>query len=87
MVECVGEVLRIRRIAVTEAGIIRRHEMKPPRKPREEWLVHARRRGKTVQQQKSWRLRAASLAIEDREAVDLDAAVGNGRRAVGAAVG
>jgi hypothetical protein len=83
-IERVGEVLRVRRIAVAKAGVVRRDEVELPAESRQERLVHARRRREAVQEQERRRAGAPGLAIEDRQAIHGDAAVGDRRRADGA---
>lgn len=42
VIECVGESPGIVRVAVTEAGVVRRHEVELAGEPGQERLVHAR---------------------------------------------
>src|SRR5579863_1897476 len=78
VVECICELLRVRPVTVTEAGIIRRYQTIAIGQAREERLKHPRRRGKSVQQQKRFCIFRPGLSVEDRKAVDLNGAINRG---------
>ena len=75
VVEGVRELLWRRRIAVPEARIVGSDHVKLTGQPREQRLEHARRRRKSVKQQKGRRVFRPGLAVEDREAVHFHGAV------------
>jgi hypothetical protein len=66
-------------VAVPESRVLRRDEAEPAGEPVQQRLPHPGRGGESVQEQDRRRILRAGLAVEDRQAVDVDRAV---RRAV-----
>src|SRR5438552_1927942 len=75
VIKCVSEFFRVRPVAVSEARVIRRDKVIAIGKPGEERLEHARRRGKSVQQEKRRRVFRAGLPVKDRESIYLYRAI------------
>ena len=75
VIERVGELLRVRPVAVAKARVVGRDEVIAIGKPGEERLEHPRGRRKSVQQQKRWRVLRPGLPVKDRETVDLFRAI------------
>ena len=79
VVEGVRELGVAGRVAVAEAGIVRCDQVEPVGEPVKQRLPHAGRGGESMQEQDRGRIPRAGLAIENRQAADVDGAV---RRAV-----
>src|SRR6202046_273553 len=75
MIERVRKLFRVRPVAVSESRIIRRDHVITITKPREQWLEHPRRRGKSVQQQKRRRILRPSLPIKNGKPINLHLAI------------
>src|ERR1700690_359759 len=75
MVEGVCEFPRVRPVTVSETRIIRRYQVVAIGKPCEKRFEHPRRRWKAVEQENRFRISRPSLAIEDRQAVNLCCAI------------
>src|SRR5207245_10631111 len=59
---------RVRRLAISHAGVVGRDDMKPIRQTRNEVVELVRRRGETVQQDDGRLRRVPGLAVEELEA-------------------
>jgi hypothetical protein len=62
-------------ITVPEPGVVRCDQAERVGEPIQQWLPHAGRGGESVQEQDRGRILRSGLAIEDRQAVDVDGAV------------
>src|SRR5271157_1980672 len=65
-IERVRELLRVRPVTVSEPRIVRRDQMIAVGQPRKKRFKHARRRGKSVQQEKRFRILRPSFPVENR---------------------
>src|SRR5476649_147926 len=75
MIERVGIPFRVGPIAVSEARVVRRDEMKAIGKPREERFELPRGSWESVQQEKRRRVFRAGLSVKNRQSIDLFRAI------------
>src|ERR1700691_2292987 len=75
VIEGVRKFLGVGPVAVSEARVIRRDEMRAISEPHEKRIEHARGRRQSVQQQKRRRIFRPSLSVENGQAVYLGRAI------------
>ena len=77
VVKCVGELLRVGPVAVSEAGKVRGDQMVPVAESRQQRLKHPRRRWQSVKQKNDGSVCRPNFSIKNSESIDLHGAIGD----------